>query len=672
VEEERRRTEERRRAEEARIAEEARRAEEARVLAVWQQRERRGVAFRIDELRGLRARCGQGHTLEVEAGLNGARCAHCAEPLSVVARRQELLLCARSLPTHAFDARFDRCPVCFPMAVVDVACARCSVHHLATPAELEEPCPACGDANWFASLTPPRTSGAPRPASTSTPSSATSERGLRLALGTDLRVATPAELILGEAGTTNHHVLVGGRTGSGKSVFLHGLILQLAERYDTSQLQFHLVDLKGGVEFADYVDLPHVRSLNLVTSRLWAIDVLRAIDAECRARSALFVQHRVQEFADLRARGIVLPRLVLVIDEFHVLTGGHDALANEAQRLLHHLLRTARSFGIHFVLASQTASLQDIDASAAAQVGVRVAFRMSEADAVRVLGNPAAVTLERAGEFFVNLANGDAARNIRLQAPFVSPDERRRRVTILGARSLGERPSVLDPTRRTTAFVDGADVLVGRPLSIRSSTTVVRFTPERRSNLLVVGPRENAGEMAFAVVRQIRRRALGAVAVFDARPYLPMWGTVTASAQELERGALTRHLKALLDAPKAPEDPSDAAAIPRDFVVVPDLRPLLQGDVDREFNAVFQEVLQRGPERGVHVVAGVDSAKAADRLLAARLDDFGLRILFSVEDAGRLRPLNAQRLDDLETGTASLVTGDGETFFFPARYEEDR
>ena len=53
------------------------------------------------------------------------------------------------------------------------------------------------------------------------------------------------------------HLLIGGMTGSGKSVFLHSLICSLAESHSPKEVQFLLIDPKM-VEFMVYERLPHL------------------------------------------------------------------------------------------------------------------------------------------------------------------------------------------------------------------------------------------------------------------------------------------------------------------------------------------------------------------------------------------------------------------------------
>jgi S-DNA-T family DNA segregation ATPase FtsK/SpoIIIE len=56
------------------------------------------------------------------------------------------------------------------------------------------------------------------------------------------------------------HLLIAGQTGSGKSVFLHSLILSLLAQHNANEIQFLLVDTKK-VELGFYRNLQQVRDI---------------------------------------------------------------------------------------------------------------------------------------------------------------------------------------------------------------------------------------------------------------------------------------------------------------------------------------------------------------------------------------------------------------------------
>ncbi|MEU8261367.1 FtsK/SpoIIIE domain-containing protein [Micromonospora sp. NPDC048999] len=158
------------------------------------------------------------------------------------------------------------------------------------------------------------------------------------------------------------HWLVGGRTGAGKTVFLLDALYSLAARYSPAELQLYLLDFKEGVSFTEFVPterdpswLPHARAVGIESDREYGLAVLRELRRELGRRAATLKRHGVTKLADLPADGRV-PRIVAVIDEFHVLLAGNDNVAREAVAMLEELARKGRSYGVHLVLASQSMS----------------------------------------------------------------------------------------------------------------------------------------------------------------------------------------------------------------------------------------------------------------------------------------------------------------------------
>ena len=68
---------------------------------------------------------------------------------------------------------------------------------------------------------------------------------------------------------TAQHVLIAGKTGSGKSNLLHVLITNSALLYSPDHLQLYLIDFKKGVEFKIYASyqLPHARVIAIESER---------------------------------------------------------------------------------------------------------------------------------------------------------------------------------------------------------------------------------------------------------------------------------------------------------------------------------------------------------------------------------------------------------------------
>ncbi|PYD47240.1 FtsK/SpoIIIE domain-containing protein [Novacetimonas pomaceti] len=154
--------------------------------------------------------------------------------------------------------------------------------------------------------------------------------------------------------------VLSGIPGSGKSNVLALIIMGLAMRYPPEELQFHLLDLKGGVEFQAYAKLPHaaVIASNAVPGAM--IGFLRNMRGEMDRRYDLFLDRDdgKGEFSDLQQyhaagqpRGPA-PRILIVIDEYQTLFDEEQS-QDEAANHLKEIVSKGRAAGVHVLLSSQ-------------------------------------------------------------------------------------------------------------------------------------------------------------------------------------------------------------------------------------------------------------------------------------------------------------------------------
>jgi len=249
---------------------------------------------------------------------------------------------------------------------------------------------------------------------------ATSEHsGIRIPIGT--HNGQPFHFTLGhDSGVV--HALVGGRSGSGKSVLLHHIIQGALQHYTPETLELFLIDLKGGggVELHRYKELPMVRRfLSKVTvdeglAELAELEVIR------ESRNQQFVAAGVQNITQFNERNpaTLLPRLLVIIDEFQNLFGD-DRQSMKVNPILTKLAREARNVGIHLVLATQSLSGVRIDRAALNQLGLRIALMMDAEDSGKFLSNDAAARLTRPGQAIYNARQGhkDGNVEIKINAP---------------------------------------------------------------------------------------------------------------------------------------------------------------------------------------------------------------------------------------------------------------
>ncbi|GAB7193276.1 FtsK/SpoIIIE domain-containing protein [Kineococcus sp. NUM-3379] len=209
------------------------------------------------------------------------------------------------------------------------------------------------------------------------------------------------------------HALVAGTTGSGKSELLQTLVAGLAAANRPEELQFVLVDYKGGSAFGRCAGLPHCAGLVTDLDEHLTRRALRSLTAEVRRRERLLRAAGAPDLRALREGGgpVPFPRLVLVVDEFRV-------LAEELPDFVAGLVRIAavgRSLGVHLVLATQRPA-GVVSADIRANTNLRIALRVQDrADGVDVVGSPEPALLdERSPGRAVLRCGGGPARTVQV------------------------------------------------------------------------------------------------------------------------------------------------------------------------------------------------------------------------------------------------------------------
>lgn len=224
-----------------------------------------------------------------------------------------------------------------------------------------------------------------------------------------------------EIGGAQNHTLICGRSGSGKSNFLHVLIQNLAFYYAPDEVQLFLLDYKEWVEFNAYTDpiLEHARLVSVASSVGYGMSFLSWLCKEMQKRAELFKQFNVKDLSDYRKHE-KMPRLIVVIDEFQVLFSDNKS-TKAVEGHLNTLLKKGRSYGVHLVLATQTMRGTDINPSFKAQIANRIALPMDADDSSKILDDDAACELVRPEGIFNN-NGGNRKYHTKMSIP-KAPDD---------------------------------------------------------------------------------------------------------------------------------------------------------------------------------------------------------------------------------------------------------
>ncbi len=216
------------------------------------------------------------------------------------------------------------------------------------------------------------------------------------------------------------HLLIGGTTGSGKSVLLRALIASLVHFHGPSAIRFLLIDPKR-VTF----NVPAFQSA--VGSHLEgpigydsddAIPVIERLVEVMEHRYELFERTRVvdlPEYNEQAAPADRLERKVIVIDEFQDLTADKST-AKPFFEGVKRLGAKARGAGVHIILATQRPDRDVVPPLLKTNLGGRIALRVaSQVNSRIILDEGGAEGLFGKGDLLANLGQG----LVRAQAPFV-------------------------------------------------------------------------------------------------------------------------------------------------------------------------------------------------------------------------------------------------------------
>jgi S-DNA-T family DNA segregation ATPase FtsK/SpoIIIE len=184
-------------------------------------------------------------------------------------------------------------------------------------------------------------------------------------------VGVPVVFDLAEA----PHLLVGGTTGSGKSVCVNSLLLSLFLASRNRPIKLALIDPKQ-VEFSLWRDCGLLYS-DIATSTSAAISLLDELVEEMESRYAQFAELGVKNLTEARERGFDGGWIVVAVDELADLVM-QGKPGKSAEEKLVQLAQKARSAGIHLILATQRPDAKTFSGLLRSNCPARIALKVQK------------------------------------------------------------------------------------------------------------------------------------------------------------------------------------------------------------------------------------------------------------------------------------------------------
>ena len=222
------------------------------------------------------------------------------------------------------------------------------------------------------------------------------------------------------------HLLIGGTTGSGKSVAINAMLMSVLMRATPAEVRLILIDPKR-VELSMYNGLPHLY-VPVVTEPKQAASALAWSVSEMERRLKVLQVAGARNIGAYNAMvqdgkgpegAAELPYLVIVIDELADLM---MVAAKEVEDSIVRIAQLARAAGIHLVVATQRPEANVVTGIIKANITNRIAFNVASAiDSRVILDQPGAEKLVGLGDMLFSIPSWPKPK--RIQGCYVAENE---------------------------------------------------------------------------------------------------------------------------------------------------------------------------------------------------------------------------------------------------------
>lgn len=198
-----------------------------------------------------------------------------------------------------------------------------------------------------------------------------------------------------------NHLLISGPAGSGKTNYMHTVLMALNYLAQPTKVRLLIFDTKG-IDYRGFERMPHLLAKvltahgEILTCLKWLIEEMNArfqTFAEIGSRDIDSYNYKIESSNDTSA---LMPRIIIFLDELTSLTHGGG---EESPILLARICQKARACGMHVIATVQKASAENIASDLKAQFTSRLSFRQaSHWDSRSIIDSRGAETLSLYGE----------------------------------------------------------------------------------------------------------------------------------------------------------------------------------------------------------------------------------------------------------------------------------
>ena len=219
------------------------------------------------------------------------------------------------------------------------------------------------------------------------PRNQTTENMIKIPIGVNLK----GEFEYIEFSDNSVDAILTGKSGAGKSKLYHYILLNALYMYPAEELKIYILDLKEAVEFSIYSNyyLPNIEGI--YGNRTNPIEILEYLSDEITRRSELFTkENNARDILEYRKSGKKLPRILLILDEFHIILGDSNKYNEKAKECLTRIITQGRAEGIHIIMCSQDiTSNSGLSNNINQQLTTKILLRSieSSADTLLIFGN---------------------------------------------------------------------------------------------------------------------------------------------------------------------------------------------------------------------------------------------------------------------------------------------